>query len=392
MTDSNSFAPASGLPFLEAAEYLSLLQLWLEANLAQFNYVFATVNLTPSFPTQPNADFSWLTPSWYSYAVAEPALNPTVDNCVFAILCLIDGTQPFTTGSASLQQCYSCRREGRVPDSAQHFSETHYARCGSADVLRAIGRGCPCELYDRQQWHENHSTTDQTLLPLSMDQGITVTPSVSAGNFTVSIIGAELMLNISDMKFNWSPGIDVHLGYTGYVSVGFEATLGHLVFKLDQQTAPAPIAVNQAWLNDVNISIGVIGAIASLLGGIGGAVQIMKTPVAAVAQAGAANAGAAAAAAANVAQNVNQAATLSARAVAFLKVAAFMALGGAAAAMPVTITAILDAIATGNYSAVPKLADLANVAVGEVVTWPSSVGSYKLQSAQLNNALILGLG
>jgi hypothetical protein len=173
---------------------------------------------------------------------------------------------------------------------------------------------------------------------------------------------------------------------------------GHLVLNIDNQSASTPNAVTQTWLNDLNISVGVIGGIAALLGGIGGVVQAV-TPAAAAAAAGdgvelaavGADAGLAAAAANIVAQNVNQGANLAARVATFMRIAAFVTLGGAVAAMPAIVTSILTAIATGEYSSVPKVADLTNAAVGKVVTWPASVGSYFLNTAQLNGALIFVL-
>jgi hypothetical protein len=394
---AQDFAAASGLPFLNASDYLSLLRQWLAANMDQFNHVFATVDLNPQFASIPNADFSWLTPSWYSYAVAEP-VNATLDNSVFAVLCLIDNTQPPTN---LVQQ---------VSNNAIPAGQKAAFLLAPGIFLKHIMFGATPLMFDGLTVSDAAanftidsngtriiSTSNLTLLPLSLENGRTVHPTVNSGNFTLSVSGTELLLGISDMQFNWSPGIDIHLTYSASVSVGYDKASGHLVLNIDNQSASTPNAVTQPWLNNLDISLGVIGGIAALLGGIGGVVSAVTTPANAVqagaqVAGGAANAGLAAAAAGIVAQNVNQGATLAARVATFLRIAAFVTLGAAVGAMPAIVTSILTAIATGEYSSVPKVADLTNSAVGKVVTWPTSVGSYFLNTAQLNGALIFVLG
>lgn len=397
VTTAQQFQTASGLTFLDSADYLSLLGDWLTANMDQFNHVFATVDLNPQFAAIPNADFSWLTPSWYSYAVAEPALNATVDNCVFAVLCLIDNTQP----PVNLVQQVSNNAIPTGQNAAFLLAPSIFLKhiMFSAAPLMFSGLAvadAAANFTIDSNGTRIISTANLTLQPLSLENGATVSPSVSSGNFTVVINGTELLLNISDMQFNWSPGIDVHLTYKGAVSVGYDQASQELILSLDSQSASTPNAVAQPWLNNLNISFGVIGGIASLIGGVGGVVAVIRSGAQA-AQAGAqvaaqgANAAAAGAAAANVAQNVGQAVNLSARAVTFIKIAALVTVGAAVAAMPTFVTLILEAIATGDYNSIPKLSDLANAAVGKVVTWPTSVGNYVLQTAQLNGALIFGL-
>jgi hypothetical protein len=398
MTTAQQFGTLSGLQFLDASNYLSLLRDWLAANMDQFNHVFATVDLNPQFASIPNADFTWLTPSWYSYAVAEPASNKTADNCVFAVLCLIDNTQP----PPNLVQQVSNNTVPAGQKAAFLLAPGIFLKHIMFGATPLMFSGLTVSDAAANFTIDSNgtriiSTQNLTLLPLALQNGKTVNPTVNSGNFTVSASGTELLINISDMQFNWSPGIDIHLTYTGNVSVGYNTASGHLVLNLDNQSASTPNAVTQPWLNDLNISVGVIGGIAALVGGIGGVVSVVRGGAQA-AQAGAqvgvgaADAGLAIATAANIAQDVNQGATLAARVATFLRIAAFVTLGGAVAALPAIITQILTAIATGEYSSVPKVADLTNAAVGKVVTWPASVGSYFLKTAQLNGALIFVLG
>ena len=49
------------------------------------------------------------------------------------------------------------------------------------------------------------------------------------------------------------------------------------------------------------------------------------------------------------------------------------------------------AIAKGEYDSMPKITELTQTAIGKTVIWPSQEGVYKLDSAQLNQALQFGL-
>jgi hypothetical protein len=210
-TTGQQFAAVSGLPFLDASSYLSLLQQWLAANMDQFNHVFATVDLNPQFASIPNADFRWLTPSWHSYAVAEP-VNATLDNSVFAVLCLIDNTQPPTN---LVQQ---------VSNNAIPAGQKAAFLLAPGVFLKHIMFGAAPLMFSGLTVSDATakftidsngtriiSTSDLRLLPLSLQNGRTVNPTVSSGNFTLNVSGTELLLGISDMQFNWSPGIDIHL-------------------------------------------------------------------------------------------------------------------------------------------------------------------------------------
>jgi hypothetical protein len=206
----------------------------------------------------------------------------------------------------------------------------------------------------------------------------------------------QLKTTISDMQFNWSPGIDVHLTYSATAGVGYDRATNHLTLDVVSQTASTPNAQTQPWLNTLNTVTGVIGVVGGLLAGIGGAVSAFTTPAEA-AEAGiqmtqvGSNAAAATATAAQLAGDLNQGTTLAARVTVFLKFAAIAGGIAGVGALPVAVTAILQAIAQGEYDSLPKLTSLTNTAVGKVVTCPAAVGSYTLKTAQLNTALQFGL-
>ena len=77
--------------FMGEAVLVELLGMWLNQNLGEFNAVFGAVDLDAEYVSE---GLSWLKPSFKGYGVAEHAINPTLENSTFAILCLIDDQAP----------------------------------------------------------------------------------------------------------------------------------------------------------------------------------------------------------------------------------------------------------------------------------------------------------
>jgi len=67
-----------------ADDVKAALQTWFDANLADFEHVFATVNLNR---TADQGQFAWLLPTYSSYAYID---GPTLDTSVLGILCMTE--------------------------------------------------------------------------------------------------------------------------------------------------------------------------------------------------------------------------------------------------------------------------------------------------------------
>ena len=74
------------LPFASVSDdVVAAMQSWFNANLADFEHVFATVNLGR---TADQGQFAWILPTYTSYAYID---GPTLDTSVLGILCMTEG-------------------------------------------------------------------------------------------------------------------------------------------------------------------------------------------------------------------------------------------------------------------------------------------------------------
>ena len=67
-----------------------LLREWLKANVKDFSYVFATVDLAEDIAEAVEA-LQWLAPTAKNYGVTEPAQGATLDNSIFAVMTMTEG-------------------------------------------------------------------------------------------------------------------------------------------------------------------------------------------------------------------------------------------------------------------------------------------------------------
>ncbi|KAK7398539.1 hypothetical protein QQX98_012087 [Neonectria punicea] len=67
---------------------MELIDKNIDENINEFNFVFAAVDVVSSLAK--NDTWAWLQPTYNGYAVVEPLSSPTNDNCVFAILSMVN--------------------------------------------------------------------------------------------------------------------------------------------------------------------------------------------------------------------------------------------------------------------------------------------------------------
>jgi Clostridium P-47 protein len=383
--------------FLADASLKQLLQDWLNANLQQFNHTFATVDLDAKYD---NEGVKWLAPSWQSYAVAEPQ-TPTLDSSVFAVLCLIDGTQP----STGLVQQISPYAIPNHADASFLISPDKFLQHMMLASMPLMFVGIDHAPVTNNFKIDNDGTsilnkTKLQLQPMQLENGNIVKPTVDAGNFTLQLDTTELIITVTDMQFTYTPGIDVHLTYSGRSTIRYDSGRGVLTLSVTKQTGSGSVEVSKG-LEVTEVVLGVASIVLAMVGGIGGVVS--RTANAAVEGAAVGTLGVAEAAGEDAAQAETamiaalgclirgtpaQVSQIAARCFAVAKVAAITAF--CTTLLPAAVQ-VLQAIADGKYDSLPKITDLTDGAVGKTVIWPASVGTFALASAQLNQALQFGL-
>lgn len=384
--------------FLANAGLQELLQQWLTDNINQFNALFASVDLDADYTLE---GLSWLKPTYKGYAVAERVADPTLDNSTFAVMCLIDGDKP----PADLAYAVS---PFAIPDgaragfliSANKFLQ-HMMLAAVPAMFKDIQNDDPTKHFViDNDGTRIRNTGGLKLLKVKLENGHEVEPAISASQFAISVQEQELVIAMTDMVFEYSPGITVHLNYQGSSSLYYDKTKGLLDLAIKVQSGNGSVEVSKA-IQITDIVLGVVAIVASLAAAAGGAVS--KVATAAVQSA----TNAAITTAENVGESteavqqatvtalrglisgsVEDVSAIASRASAVAKVAAA---GAFAATLMPAITEIMKSVAEGDYQSMPKITELTDAAVGKTVIWPKEVGTFTLDSARLDGCLQFGL-
>jgi hypothetical protein len=384
--------------FLADASIKALLEDWLNQNLADFNAVFSSVDLDADYT---NEGVGWLKPSFKGYAVAEPTQHPTTDNSVFGVLCLIDDSpeppglvwqiSPFAIPSGA---------NGAFVISEEKFL-SHMMLAAVPAMFDGIKDVPPSNNFviDNSGTRIRNTTT-LNLLPVTLDNGNVVSPTVTAANFAIQLDQGDIEIAITDMQFEYSAGITVHLNYSGHSTISLDTEHNILEMTATTQSGNGSVEISKG-LEIAEIVLGVASIVLAVVGGLGGAVG--RSASAAVETATTASLGAAEAVGEDAAEAAQatvsccrglisgtpvELSQLAARCLAVAKVAA---VGAFCTTLMPAITQIMQAVADGDYQSMPKITDLTSNAVGKTVIWPKEVGTFSLASAQLNGAFQFGL-
>jgi hypothetical protein len=384
--------------FLANAALRQLLQDWLNANLQEFNHTFAVVDFNAEFTRE---GMAWLRPSHTGYAVAEQATGATLENSVFAVMCLIDDNTEAQglVFQVSPYAIPTSRKAGFILSSEKFLQ--HMMLAAVPLMFKGL-QDKPVTDYFRI---DNDGTRiinikPLTLLDTKLDNGKTVKPTVKERLFSIEVNETELKIAIVGMEFEYSPGITVNLTYEGAATVSFDAGQRILDLAVASQSGSGSVQVSEGIII-TEIVAGVAGIVLAVVGGLGGVVSrtanaaVRTATEAGLGAAEAAGADAEAAAAAEVTcccgliagtpQRITQ---IGATAFSIAKVAT---VGGFVAATTWGIMEIVQAVAQKDYQSMPKITELTDNAVGRAVIWPQGVPGYALASAGLSGSLQFGL-
>lgn len=384
--------------FLADASIKALLEMWLNKNLTQFNAVFSSVDLDADYT---NEGVSWLQPSFKGYAVAERTQNPTTANSLFGVMCLIDNT-PEPPG---LVWQISGLAIPTGADAAFIISEEKFLNHMMLAAVPAMFHGIQNDPPNDHFVIDNAGTRIQntgkvTLLPVKLKNGNIVKPTISKSNFTIQLDQAEIEIEITDMQFEYSPGITVHLNYSGRSTISLDTEHSILQMTAVKQTGSGSVEVSEG-LQIAEIVLGVASIVLAAVAGVGGAIS--RTANAAVQTATSASLGVAEAVGEDAAEATEATVTccrglisgtpaeVSQIGARCLTVAKIAMIGAFATTLMPALAQIITAVAQGDYQSMPKITDLTSNAVGKTVIWPEAVGTFSLSSAQLNGAFQFGL-
>ncbi|MFE0460268.1 TULIP family P47-like protein [Kitasatospora sp. NPDC058965] len=179
-----------------------LLAQWFNANLQQFQHVFATVNLGEE---EAAGDFAWLSPTETDYAYID---NADITKALLGVLCMTENR----SSEGAVQEIAA----GAVPAGARASFNLSLERFMAKMVLPSLPAEFPHAAAGIFQLGNNDtqiaSTTGFTLDPVNV-AGVNYTPNVTT--YTMNLDGATMQTYLY-IHTPISPGIDAYCEITYY--------------------------------------------------------------------------------------------------------------------------------------------------------------------------------
>ena len=184
---------------------MGMLSDWLNANLSQFTHVFTTVNLGE---TADQAQFQWMKPTDVSYAYVD---GGTLDTSYFAVLTMTEN-RPATGLPQELSPNVvpTGQRAGFLISAERYLEKLLMPGLPSLFQNSTLGN-----FKTDQSANQILNTVQLSMAAVNVGAG-TYTPVIDANNFTCSITGTEIVMDIKKAHVAFSPGIDIYLDYTYY--------------------------------------------------------------------------------------------------------------------------------------------------------------------------------
>jgi hypothetical protein len=324
-----------------------LIETWMNANLSQFNYVFATINVASKIDT---GQFTCLNPTTVGYAFAPSA--PGGDG-TFAVLAMTGGDS--ATGlpySVSPNAIPAGAPSGFLVSSRQFLT---YMLLPSLPVAFPKAPPNTFALISDSVIQNNQS------FDIDFQVGSkTYTASVAANSCSYTITGTELTIVMTGMSVLYSPGIHINIDFKDTTTVTlYQKPDGTsvLIFQGSNQSINHTVT-QEDWVTGVTVTASIVASI--IAGSLGFYGSFEKLTAAGLSQA-------------------------TAKALAAL-IAVF---AGAAAAAFANIATYIGLIADGEFNKLPSLDPVIANAFGQV-QWPTSSG-FKLLSSGLAGSWQLGI-
>ena len=274
-----------------------------------------------------------------------------------------------------------------------------------------------------------------TMNQVTLDNGNTVSPVVDAGNFSLTVDTDELELAFTDMTFEYSTGITMHLGFSSRGKIILNSTTAgpeSLDLAIVTQKITPPYTTIDAGLAKTTLILSVVtAAVTAVSGGLAFYAKAAATAASRAATVGEAGADAASNAGREVSQSMEADGSIEMQSISREAGAVVPAMTRAEIQAMVTATATnilsraavpvgalatwaprvakvalalafcngvsagiiksLQDIAEHRYDSMPNINSLLAGAIGSTVQWPAAMDSYTLYNAQLNEALQFGL-
>jgi Clostridium P-47 protein len=268
----------------------SSLQSWLIKNISQFDHVFASVDIAEQVDTDA---LGWLKPTDKFYAVTSSDTDPdNIDKMLFAVLCMTENrTNP---GDHEVSPF-------AIPDG----SRASFLISPERFMNKMMMNGLPLlfvgksTIVQKQEvdpetgqtytvpvetWADPVTVSDFTLANLAitnkvamrfmtqqLDNKKTVDPVIAAGKFNLRFQTNGIELDLTDLNFDYTPGISVHINHTAPATLSIDSTRKFLL-SVGNSTTSAQVVESEGVLIAEIVGSIAAAVIGSVVGGmIGGA-------------------------------------------------------------------------------------------------------------------------
>jgi hypothetical protein len=198
------------------------LATWFNQNLQAFNHVFATVDLDADL-AKDSAGFKWLMPTHTSYAVVDQG---TMDSSVFAVLSMTEYREPTRLNHQVSPNAIPTYARAGFLISRERFLEKMVLPGVPALFVKATDSDTgPATTDDFDVDDDGASITNvksMNFQDLKLDDGKIVHPDIDAGGFSISLSEQTFTLQLTNLHFVYTPGIDVYIQYTSDCSLAID--------------------------------------------------------------------------------------------------------------------------------------------------------------------------
>lgn len=231
-----------------------ILMTWFNEHISDFQHVFAVADIADQLDK--TDELSWLKPTYVTYAVAQPADTgddtnaEIIEQSVFGMLAMTDNRSP-----ADNQQAVAIDAIPRTKDINAAFliSQNRFLCKMLLHGIYLAFPGSRCEDFEVTEDGTEIQNVNSLEMTFKLNDESHRKATLPANAFSLSVHATQLELAFTDLHFDISPGVTVHVNY----SANFE------ISKADHFLSPQAklpeggwgIEVNRIGKPNVNISV-----------------------------------------------------------------------------------------------------------------------------------------
>ncbi|KAI1198497.1 clostridium P47 protein [Nemania serpens] len=249
----------------------------IDENLDEFDFVFATVDIVTQLSQQDV--WAWLQPTSNEYAVVEPLREPNNDNCVFAILSMVNN-------NVNPKPVLQVDENAISPDASNALliSPVMFLRNMLAPGVTSVFANSTPDDYTIDE--DNLSVTNKNKLTwgnFQLDSGEIISLSVDAEDFAISVENDRITVNFANLSYPLDGlfGVDVgsmNIIFSGYYQLTMkEGDNGNKTLWFEVPPAQLPITNVSTVMNktyyDIEKAIGIVTiclSVVAIVGAVGG--------------------------------------------------------------------------------------------------------------------------